>query len=266
MILRNIIFFILIILINFPVFSKTNRLIIASTTSTNDTGLLDFINKEFSEKYNIDIHVIALGTGQALEVAKRGNADILLVHHTLSEINFVKEGYGIKRYNLMYNDFIIVGPIDSNYHCDSTEDIFLKIKNDEMLFLSRGDDSGTHIKEMSLWNDIKFNPEYFSKWYKKVGQGMGSTLFIANEMLGYTLTDRSTWVKFKKKENLKIICENKPPLINQYGIIAINPNKYQNSNYKLAKTYINWITSEKGKKLINNFKISGQQLFTYNYQ
>jgi tungstate transport system substrate-binding protein len=149
--------------------------------------------------------VLALGTGQAIKIAEQGNADILLVHHTPSEIKFVKEGYGVKRYDLMYNDFVIVGPINSNYECDSIENILLKIKNNELLFLSRGDDSGTHKKEVSLWNTIKFYPKNFSKWYLKVGQGMGSTLIMANEMQAYTLADRSTWLKFNKKENLKII-------------------------------------------------------------
>ena len=135
-----------------------------------------------------------------------------------------------------------------------------------MLFLSRGDESGTHKKEISLWNLINLNYKNFSKWYRKVGQGMGMTLIMANEMQAYTLTDRGTWLKFNKKENLKIICKNKSPLINQYGIIAINPDKYKNINYEWAKTYIDWITSAEGKKLINNFKESGEQLFFYNYE
>ena len=262
----KILSFCLIIIFNYSIIADENRLIIASTTSTYDTGLLNYLNKEFNKEYDINIHVLALGTGQAIKLAKNGNADILLIHHTPSEIEFVKEGYGIQRYDLMYNDFIIVGPIDSVNECVSIEDILLNIKNNEMLFLSRGDDSGTYKKELALWNTIELNPKYFSKWYKKVGQGMGSTLIMANEMQAYTLTDRSTWLKFNKKENLKIICENKPPLFNQYGIIAINPNKHQSTNYEWANAYISWIISEKGKRLINNFKVSGQQLFFFNYQ
>ncbi len=263
----KILIFCLIITFSYSINANNNRLIIASTTSTYDTGLLNYLNKEFNKDHELIIHVLALGTGQAIKVAEQGNADILLVHHLPSEIEFVKEGHGVKRYNLMYNDFIIIGPIDSKDNCDSIEDILSKIKNYEFLFLSRGDDSGTYKKEISLWNSIKLNPNNFSpKWYKKIGQGMGSTLIMANEMQAYTLADRSTWVKFNKKENLKIICENKPPLFNQYGIIAVNPNKYKNINYKSAKKYIEWIISEKGQKLINNFKISGQQVFFFNHQ
>jgi len=262
----KILFFSLIIILNFSTIADENRLIIASTTSTYDTGLLKYLNKEFNKKYDIKIHVIAVGTGQAIEVGKQGDADILLIHHTPSEINFVKEGHGIKRYDLMYNDFIIIGPNNSKNKCGSIDGLLLKIYNNKMLFLSRGDNSGTHKKEMALWKTIDKDPKNFSKWYKKLGQGMGITLMMANEMLAYTLVDRSTWIKFKKKENLKIICENKTPLFNQYGIIAISPYKFPKINYEWANTFIKWITSEKGKKLINNFKISGQQLFTYNYQ
>ena len=262
----KIIILCLIIIVNYTTLADEKRLIIASTTSTHDTGLLKYLNKEFNKEYDIKIHVLALGTGQAIKIAKQGNVDILLVHHTPSEIEFVKNGYGVKRYNLMYNDFIIVGPINSNYECDSIENILLKIKKNELLFISRGDDSGTHKKEISLWNDVKLFPKNFSRWYMKVGQGMGSTLIMANEMQAYTLADRSTWLKFNKRENLKIICENKPPLFNQYGIIAINPNKYKNINYSWANTYIKWIISEKGEDLINNFQISGKQLFFYNYK
>ena len=141
-----------------------------------------------------------------------------------------------------------------------------KLYKTKYVFISRADKSGTHEKEISLWNTIKFDPNNFSRWYKKVGQGMGSTLIMANEMQAYTLADRSTWLKFNKKENLKIICENKPPLFNQYGIIAVNPDISHNTNHEWANTYIEWIISEKGKKLINNYKISGQQLFFYNHQ
>ena len=260
------ILFFCIIIVNFAIFADEKRLIIASTTSVNDTGLLKYLNEEFNKEYNIVIHVLAVGTGQAIEIAKNGNADILLVHDTPYEKEFVKKGYGIERYDLMYNDFIIIGPIDSNYYCNSIEDVLLKIKNNNNIFLSRGDNSGTHNKEVSLWHEIKLNPKNFSTWYKKIGQGMGNTLIMANEMQAYTLIDRGTWIKFNKKEDLKIICQNKPPLFNQYGIIAVNPNKHKKINYEWANTYIKWIISEKGKKLINSFNISDQQLFFYNHQ
>ena len=262
----KILIFCLVIIFNYSISADQNRLIIASTTSTYDTGLLSYLNKEFIKEHDITIHVLALGTGQAIKVAEQGNADILLVHHTPSEIKFIKDGYGIKRFNLMYNDFIIVGPKQDSLKCDSIKSILEKISNDKILFLSRGDDSGTHKKEISLWNSIELDPKKFTKWYKKVGQGMGSTIFMANEMLAYTLTDRSTWVKFNKKENLKIICENKPPLFNQYGIIGVNPDIDQSINYEWANTYISWIISARGKKLINNYKVFGKQLFFFNYK
>jgi len=262
----RVIFFIILILFNYSAHSEMNRLIIASTTSTYDTGLLDYVNKEFMKKYNVLIHVLSLGTGQAIIVAKRGDADILLVHDTQSEIKFVKDGYGLHRKNLMYNDYILIGPRDDNTSCLSIDEKMKSIKNNKMIFISRGDESGTHKKEKSLWSKINLNPSNFANWYKKIGQGMGSTLNISNELKAYTLADRGTWISFMNKKNIKVVCENKPPLLNQYGIIAVNPDKNKNVNYILAEIYISWILSEKGKYLINNFKIDNQQLFYFNHE
>ena len=231
-------------LINFNIFADHNRIIIASTTSAYDSGLIDYVNKEFEKKFNIKVHVLALGTGQAIRIAKNGDADILLVHDTLSEIEFIKEGYGNTRHNLMYNDYVIVGPKTDNDRCDSIEKTLLKIINSEFIFVSRADESGTHKKERDLWNLIRFEIEESSSWYKKIGQGMGSALILANEMNAYTLSDRSTWISSNKKENLKIICENIPPLSNQY---------------------VKWIISDEGKKLINSFRIKNEQLFFFNH-
>ena len=164
----------------------------------------------------------------------------------------------------MYNEYIIVGPKNNNHGCETVKDFFLIIKNNKLLFISRGDESGTHKKEKELWDFIKYNPETYLNSYKKVGQGMGATLMIANEMNAYTMTDKATWVNFNKKENLKIICQNKPPLLNQYGIIAVNPKLNKNINYEWALKYINWLISKEGKILINNYKKNGLQLFFYN--
>ena len=260
------IFLILFIsLINFNIIADNNRIIIASTTSTYDSGLLDYVNKEFEKKFNIEVHVLSLGTGQAIRIAKNGDADILLVHDTLSEIDFIKEGYGNIRHNLMYNDYVIVGPKTDNDKCDSIDKTLLKIINNEYIFVSRDDESGTNKKEKELWNKTGVEIEEFSSWYKKIGQGMGATLILANEINAYTLSDRGTWISSNKKENLKIICENINPLLNQYGIIAVNQKINSRINSIDANIYVNWIISDEGKKLINSFRIKNEQLFFFNH-
>jgi tungstate transport system substrate-binding protein len=258
-----IIFF--INLINLNVLADNNRIIIASTTSAYDSGLVDYINKEFEKKFNIYVHVLALGTGQAIRIAKNGDADVLLVHDTLEEKKFIKEGYGKTRHDLMYNDYVIVGPKTDNEKCDSIKETLLKIMNNKLIFISRGDESGTHKKEKDLWNLIKYKTDESDSWYKKVGQGMGSTLILANELYAYTLSDRGTWISMNKKENLKIICENLPPLLNQYGIIGVNQKINSRINSKNANKYVNWIISDEGKKLINGFRVNNEQLFFFNH-
>ena len=259
--------FIILFLLFFTNFvnAKQNTIKIASTTSTYDSGLLNYLNNFFEKTYNIEVQVLSLGTGQAIRTAKDGNVEILLVHHKESEIDFMNEKYGLFRYDLMYNDYILIGPKSDNKKCI---DMKLKLKSifkNKLKFISRGDDSGTHKKELELWSLNDLNTNLFNSWYIEVGQGMGNTLLITNEKFAYTLTDRGTWIAFKKKENLKIICENMPPLFNQYGLILVNPKINKNLNIKDAKKYINWILSDQGKKLINQFKKNGQQLFFFNY-
>ena len=247
------------------VYGLENKIIIASTTSTYDTGLMDEINNKFSEKFNNQVQVLALGTGQAIRSAADGNAELLLVHHTPSELEFMNKGYGEIRYNLMYNDFVLVGPINDNKECTSVLSKFHKIYDEKKIFITRGDDSGTHKKELELWKKINLLPNDNDNWYLNVGQGMGMTLLIANEKKAYTLTDRSSWISFNKRNNLKVVCENDPPLFNQYGIILVN-NKLNNKlNIEDAKTYINWLISDDAKKIINSFKKKGRQLFFYNH-
>ena len=260
----NILIYILITFYSFSLSADEDRLIIASTTSTNDTGLLKYLNNEFNKIYDVKIHVLSLGTGQALKVAKDGNADLLLVHHTPSEIEFIKKDYGIKRYDLMYNYFVLVGPKDDHNECNSIKDVLNYIFNNKKKFISRGDESGTHLKEISLWNLINKNPNDFNQWYKKIGQGMGATLMFANETKSYAISDMATWISFKNKKNLKIICKKQKILLNQYGIIAVNPEINSKINFKWAKIYIDWITSMKGENLINNYKINNKQLFYFN--
>ena len=242
-----------------------SKIIVASTTSTYDTGLLDELNNKFYEKYKIRVQVLSLGTGQAIRTAKDGNAEILLVHHEISELEFMKNGYGVERNEIMYNDYILVGPKKDNKKCISVQDKLKQIHNKKFLFISRGDDSGTHRKELEMWLQAELNINKKSDWYLSVGQGMGSTLLITNEKKGYTLSDRSTWIAFNYKNNLKIVCENLPPLFNQYGIILVNPNLNKNLNFNNAKKYFEWFKTQEVKEIINNFKIKNTQLFYYNY-
>ena len=242
-----------------------NKIIVASTTSTYDTGLLNLLNDKFYEKFNIRVQVLSLGTGQAIRTAKDGNAEILLVHHKPSEIEFMNNGYGEERYEIMYNDYVLVGPKSDDGNCKSVQHKLEEIHNNKFLFISRGDDSGTHRKELEMWNLAGININKNKEWYLSVGQGMGSTLLISNEKQAYTLSDRSTWIAFNNRDNLKIVCEDFPPLFNQYGIILVNSSLSKNLNYEDAKKYIDWFKTNEVKELINNFKAKGKQLFYYNY-
>ena len=262
--IRVLLIFILIFLIK-NTLANDKHITIASTTSTHDTGLLEYINKEFEKKYKIKVRALSLGTGQAIKVAMDGNVEILLVHHKKSELEFMNKGYGALRYDLMYNDFVLIGPKKDNETCSSIENKMIEIKKSKLLFVSRGDESGTHKKEKELWKLSNINIPFKENWYLSVGQGMGSTLLIANQKNAYTLSDRSTWIAFNKKENLQIVCENLPPLFNQYGIILVSNKINNNLNIEEAKKYIDWITSEEAKKLINNYRVNGKQLFFFNH-
>ena len=244
---------------------SANKIIVASTTSTYDTGLLNLLNDKFYEKFNIRVQVLSLGTGQAIRTAKDGNVEILLVHHKPSELEFMNNGYGEVRYEIMYNDYVLVGPKNDNDGCKSVKKKLEDIYNNKFLFISRGDDSGTHRKELEMWELANININNNKDWYLSVGQGMGSTLLISNEKKAYTLSDRSTWIAFNNREDLKIVCEDFPPLFNQYGIILVNSSLNKNLNYEDAKKYIDWFKTAEVKKLINNFKSKGKQLFYYNY-
>ena len=233
--MKNNFLIIIIKIIALTIFASTvyaeNKIIVASTTSTYDTGLLDALNNTFYDKYKIRVQVLSLGTGQAIRTAKDGNAEILLVHHEPSELEFMKDGFGLERNEIMYNDYILVGPKEDNRKCSSVENKLKEIHDKKFLFISRGDDSGTHRKELEMWLQAKLKIDEKFQWYFSVGQGMGSTLLIANEKKGYSLSDRSTWIAFNYKNNLKIVCENLPPLFNQYGLILVNPDLNKNLNF-----------------------------------
>lgn len=230
------------------------ELVLATTTSTVDTGLLDALNKPFEEKYNCRVKVLRLGTGEALKTAEMGNADVVLVHARKAEDKFVGEGYGVNRRDVMHNDFIVIGPLNDPAGIKGIKnaaEAFKKIAQTELTFFSRGDNSGTHQKEREIWANAGITP--VGKWYKPVGKGMGDTIIITNEKQGYTLSDRGTYLAMEKNINLVVLIEGDPILFNPYGVIAINPSKYPKRNYQLAMAYIGYITSPQGQKIIKDY-------------
>ncbi|MET0065924.1 MAG: substrate-binding domain-containing protein [Candidatus Thiodiazotropha sp.] len=240
---------------------KTIRL--ATTTSTDNSGLLNELLPKFSEDTGYQVQVIAVGTGKALRMGQDGDVDVVLVHARAAEDKFVAEGYGEKRYGVMYNDFVIVGPASDPAGIDgagSAADALGRIARSQSIFVSRGDDSGTHKKERSLWISASIQPE--GRWYREAGQGMGKVLQIAAEMDGYTLTDRGTWLAYQDKLPLQIAFEGDPVMFNPYGIIAVNPQRHPDTNYMGAQALIRWMISPTGQKMIGNFKIGQNTLFT----
>jgi len=263
--------------------AEENTLVMSTTTSTENSGLLSYLNPVFEKETKIKVKVIALGTGAAIKTAKEGDADLILVHAKAKEDKFVKEGYGIERFSLMHNDFVLIGPKDDKAEIAKTKTIteaLKEIAKTNSIFVSRGDDSGTHSKEQDLWEstgleltkktstltkkgkkrEISF-VKPIGKWYFSIGQGMGNTINFAYEKNGYTLTDRGTYLAYKDKVDLIITSEGDKRLFNPYGIIAVNPKKHPHVNIEAANKYINWIRSERIQKMIANFKIKGEQLF-----
>jgi len=267
-------FFILFLLINTlffscNAFSEDDKLIrVATTTSTENSGLLKYLTPKFEEKTGYKLHFIAAGTGKALQMGRDGDVDLMLVHAKSAEDKIVAEGYGVKRYPVMYNDFVIVGPKNStSAFSDKTtiEEALEEIAKTKSLFVSRGDDSGTHKKELSLWRMTKSMPNNKTdRWYLEAGQGMGKVLQMTGELGAYTMTDRGTWLAYMDKLPLSIVFEGNPMLFNPYGMIAVNPEKYPDTNIKGAQTFIDWMISPEGQALIGNFKISGKVLFIPN--
>lgn len=245
------------------------RIRCASTTSTQNSGLFDYILPIFEEKTGIKVDVIAVGTGAAIEIGKRGDADVVFVHAKEQELKAIEEGFFVDRHDVMYNDFVIIGPPDDPANIKgmkSAPDAFHKIVEGSFLFVSRGDKSGTHTKELSIWEKVGINPKG-NKWYLEVGQGMAKTQRIANEKRAYTLTDRGTWLATREKDKLDmvILVEGDPVLFNQYGIMAVNPQRHKHVKYKEALEFIHWIISEEGQKAIASFKDNyGNQLFIPN--
>ena len=236
-----------------------------STTSTQNSGLYDYILPLFSQKYNIDVRVVAVGTGQAIKNAQNCDGDVLIVHSKDSEEQFVESGYGIYRQDLMYNDFIIIGPDDDPakiYSSKNAFEAFQKIYNSKSTFSSRGDESGTHKAEIKLWNKIKLETNKFrGNWYRELGLGMGATLNVAVQMDAYVLSDRATWLAFNNKREHKILFEGDKSLFNQYGIIPVSPKKCPTVKFNISEKFIYWMLSKEGQKNISSFKVNGHQLF-----
>ena len=253
---------IFLLLIMLQSVDATERLRMATTTSTENSGLLKLLNPAFEQKYGIALDVIAVGTGKALRLAENGDVDLVFVHAPDAEISFVKAGYGIERKAVMHNDFVVLGaPTDpaNIKNADSIARAMDNIYRTSSTFISRGDDSGTHKKEMKLWQSTNLSPA--GSWYLSVGQGMGAVLQIANEKLAYTLTDRGTYLAFMEKIELQILYEQNPALFNPYHIILVNPQRHTHTRIKSARKYSAFIRSEKGQNLIRDFRIKGQPLF-----
>ncbi len=243
-------------------------IVLQSTTSTRDSGFYDFLLPEFQKKFNIEVRVVAVGTGQAIKNSENCDADLLIAHHKESELKLIKNGFGLYRKEFMYNDYILVGPKSDPVFLKnniSIESALEKIQTHRLLFISRGDDSGTNKKELSLWKKINFLPNpQTDKWYLSVGQGMGASLNMAVNKNAYLITDRATWISFKNKSDHEILVENEPLLYNFYGVIPINPKKCPNVKYNDSEKFVNWLLDEKTKEKINSYKLNNQQLFFTN--
>ena len=243
---------------------------IASTTSTDNSGLFDILLPAFTDLTGITARVVAVGTGQAIKLASNGDADILFVHHKPSEDKFIENGLGVKRFDVMYNDFVLIGPgKDSAGASDSSSitQAFQLIAQTKSPFVSRGDDSGTHKKEVALWELAELDITGKSPdWYRESGSGMGATLNIANGMGAYALTDRATWLNFKNKGDLEILFEGDERLFNQYGIILVNDKVHQHIKTEQAQRFIDWVLSKQGQNIISTYQIQGQQAFFANAQ
>lgn len=246
----------------FPAQAQSNIVKLATTTSTENSGLLGYLLPTFTKNTGYQVQVIATGTGKALQLARQGDVDIVMTHAPKAEAKFVAEGYGVTPRHIMENDFIILGPKNDPAHIrdsQSAADAFAKIAKSNSGFISRGDNSGTHMKEMSIWQEASMAPEFTA--YASVGQGMGKTLQMASEKHAYTLSDRGTYIAYKNKLDLAIDYQGGKVLANPYEVILINPAKYPDLNHKGALALSNWLVSKQGQQMINSYKVKGEQLF-----
>jgi tungstate transport system substrate-binding protein len=259
-----------------PARAQDKSIVVASTTSTQDSGLFGHILPLFKGKTGIDVKVVAQGTGQALDTGRRGDADVLFVHAKAQEEKFIADGAGVKRFPVMYNDFILVGPKSDPAGVKGMTDVtaaFKTIQAKAAPFISRGDRSGTHIAELDLWQAAGIDPhpnpppkvgegrEGVGPWYKEIGQGMGAALNTASAMNGYVLADRGTWLSFKNRGDLDILVAGDKRLFNQYGVMLVSPTKHPHVKTELGQAFIDWLISPEGQKAIADYKINGEQLF-----
>jgi len=252
-------------LLSAQVVAQEKSIVVASTTSTQDSGLFEYLLPIFQQKSGIAVKVIAQGTGQALDTGRRGDADVVFVHAKSAEEKFLAEGQGVKRNPVMYNDFVLIGPKSdpAGIKGNDIAAALKSIKEKQAPFVSRGDRSGTHIAELALWNrdaGIDIDKDK-GGWYKSIGQGMGAALNMASASNAYVLSDRGTWLSFKNKGDLQILVEGDKRLFNQYGVILVNPEKHPTVKKDLGQEFIDWLLSPEGQKAIANYKINGEQLF-----
>ena len=248
-----------------PAVAQDKFITVASTTSTEQSGLFDYLLPLFKAKTGLDVHVVAQGTGQAIETGRRGDADVLFVHDTKSEEKFVADGFAKNRYDVMYNDFVIVGPAADPAGVKGMKDAeaaLKKIAEAKAAFASRGDDSGTHKAEQRLWQMAGVDVASASAgWYRSTGSGMGPTLNTSAAMDAYALTDRGTWLNFRNRGNLTILGEGDKRLFNQYGVMAVNPEKHRHVKFEDGAVFVNWLLSKEGQDAIAGYKINGEQIF-----
>jgi tungstate transport system substrate-binding protein len=248
-----------------PAQAQDRSIVVASTTSTQDSGLFGTLLPLFKAKTGIDVKVIAQGTGQALDTGRRGDADVVFVHARAAEETFMAEGFGVKRFDVMYNDFVLIGPVADPAGVKGGKDIVAALKTingKQAPFVSRGDKSGTHSAELDLWKSAALDPAAKKEsWYREIGQGMGAALNTAGGMGAYVLADRGTWISFKNRGDLAIAVEGDRRLFNQYGVIAVNPAKHPHVKINDGQAFVNWLVSPEGQKAVADYKIEGQQLF-----
>lgn len=269
-ILRHVVFAIpalLTLAMTAPAVAQSGSILVSSTTSTQDSGLFGHILPMFKAKTGIDVRVVSQGTGQALDTGRRGDADVVFVHAKAQEEKFVSEGYGVKRYPVMYNDFVLIGPKDDPAGARGRDIVagLTSIKERAAAFVSRGDRSGTHSAELSLWNAAGIDiAAAKGSWYKEIGQGMGAALNIASAANAYVLADRGTWLSFKNKGDLAVVVEGDSRLFNQYGVMLVNPEKHKHVKKEAGQRFIDWLISADGQQAINGYTINGKQLFFAN--
>lgn len=253
-----------------PAFAQDKSIVVASTTSTQDSGLFEYLLPLYKQKTGVTVKVISQGTGQALDTGRRGDADVVFVHAKSAEEKFLAEGQGVKRFPVMYNDFVLIGPKSDPAGIKGMKDVgkaLVTIKDKQASFISRGDKSGTHVAELALWkaSGVDIEKDLASKnlgaWYKAIGQGMGAALNTAGAGNGYVLSDRGTWLNFKNRGDLAVLVEGDKRMFNQYGVMLVNPDKHPSVKKELGQQFIDYLISPEGQKAIGNYKINGEPLF-----